>query len=60
MEVSSQLHTPAALPQEKSLQYPLGRRLGGPKSSVVMVSKRRIPSPYWESNPSHLIVPSIA
>jgi hypothetical protein len=32
MEVSGQLHAPAALPQEKSPWYPLGRRLGGPQS----------------------------
>jgi hypothetical protein len=29
MEVSDQLHAPAALPQGKSLLYPLDRRLGG-------------------------------
>jgi hypothetical protein len=29
MEVSGQFHAPAALPQEKSLLYPLDRRLGG-------------------------------
>jgi hypothetical protein len=32
MEVSGQLHTPAALPQGKSLRYPLYRRLGGSQS----------------------------
>jgi hypothetical protein len=32
MEVSSQLHAPAALLQRKSRWYPLDRRLGGPQS----------------------------
>jgi hypothetical protein len=32
MEVSGQLHAPAALPQEKSPYCPLDRRLGGPQS----------------------------
>jgi hypothetical protein len=32
MEVSGQLHAPAALPQGKSPWYPLDRRLGGPQS----------------------------
>jgi hypothetical protein len=32
MEDSGQLHAPAALPQGKSLRYPLDRRLGEPPS----------------------------
>jgi hypothetical protein len=32
MEVSGQLHDPAALSPGKSPQYPLDRRLGGPQS----------------------------
>jgi hypothetical protein len=32
MDVSGQLHAPAALPREKSPWYPLDRRLGGPQS----------------------------
>jgi hypothetical protein len=32
MEVSGQLHAPAALPQGKSPCCPLDRRLGGPQS----------------------------
>jgi hypothetical protein len=32
MEVSGQLHAPAALPQGESPWYPLDRRLGGPQS----------------------------
>jgi hypothetical protein len=32
MEVSGQIHAPAALPPGKQLRYPLDRRLGGPQS----------------------------
>jgi hypothetical protein len=32
MEVSGQLHSPAALPTGKEPWYPLDRRLGGPQS----------------------------
>jgi hypothetical protein len=32
MKVNGQLNAPAALLPEKELQYPLGRRLGGPHS----------------------------
>jgi hypothetical protein len=32
MEVTGQLHAPAALPQGKSPGHPLDRRLGGPQS----------------------------
>jgi hypothetical protein len=32
MEVSGQLHAPAALPPGKDLLYPWDRRLGGPQS----------------------------
>jgi len=32
MEVSGQLHAPAALPPGKEPWYPLDRRLGGPQS----------------------------
>jgi hypothetical protein len=32
MDVSGQLHAPAALPQGKSPWYPLDRKLGGPQS----------------------------
>jgi hypothetical protein len=32
LEVSGQLHAPAALPPGKSSRYPLYRRLGGPQS----------------------------
>jgi hypothetical protein len=32
VEVSGQLHAPAALPLGRSPRYPLDRRLGGPQS----------------------------
>jgi hypothetical protein len=32
MEVSGQLHAPAALPPGKAPRYPMDRRLGGPQS----------------------------
>jgi hypothetical protein len=32
MEVSGQLHAPAAFPPGKEIRYPLNRRLGGPQS----------------------------
>jgi hypothetical protein len=32
MEVSGQLHDPAALPPGKEIRYPLDRRLGRPQS----------------------------
>jgi hypothetical protein len=32
MEMSGQLHVPAALPQGKSPWYPLDRKLGGPQN----------------------------
>jgi hypothetical protein len=32
MEVSGQLHAPAALPQVKSPWYPLDKKFGGPQS----------------------------
>jgi len=35
-------------PQGKSSCYPLDRRLGGPRAILVMVVKRKIPSPHLE------------
>jgi hypothetical protein len=32
MDMSGQLHAPAALPPEKDPRYPLDRRVGGPQS----------------------------
>jgi hypothetical protein len=50
MEVSGQLHAPAALPQGKSPWYPLDRRWVDPRAVVDAVVKRKIPSPRRESN----------
>jgi hypothetical protein len=51
MEVSGQLHAPAALPPGKSPWYPLDRSLGGPQSRSGRGGFRKIPSTRWESNP---------
>jgi hypothetical protein len=59
MEVSGQLHTPAALPQGKSPWYPLDRRLDGPQSQSGHSVEDNIFSPCQESNPNHLIVQPI-
>jgi len=46
MEVSGQLHAPAALPPGKSPRYPLDRRLGGPPSqSRRGDEEKKIPVP---------------
>jgi hypothetical protein len=40
--VSDQLHAPAALPRGKSPQYPLVRRLGGPRAGLDDLEKRKV------------------
>jgi hypothetical protein len=46
MEVSGQLHAPAALPQGKSPWYPLDKRLGGPQSrSGLGGVEKKFPAP---------------
>jgi hypothetical protein len=45
MEVSSQLHDPAALPPEKKPLVPIV-----PSANIDAVVKRKIPSPYQDSN----------
>jgi len=45
MEVSGQLHVPAASPPGKNPWYPLDRRLGRPQSGLDTVVKKNIPSP---------------
>jgi hypothetical protein len=35
----------------KSPWYPLDRRLGGSRASLDVVVRRKIPSPYRDSNP---------
>jgi hypothetical protein len=52
MEVSGQFHTLATLPLGKSMWYPLDRRLGGNRASLDILTKRKNPHPYQESNPS--------
>jgi hypothetical protein len=59
MEVSSQLHTPAALPQGKSPWYPLDRRLGVPQSRSVCGGEEKNSQPplgielYNPDHPAH-------
>jgi hypothetical protein len=60
MEVSGQLHALAALPQGKSPWYPLDRRLGGPRTVLDAVVKRKIPSHRRESKPRTPIVQLVA
>jgi hypothetical protein len=56
MEVSGQLHAPAAYPREKSLRYLLNRTLGGPQSWSGRGGgeKKFLPCRCWESNPARL------
>jgi hypothetical protein len=52
MEVSGQLHAPAALPRRKNPgTYWIGGWVG-PRASLDAVAKRKIPSPRRESNPN--------
>jgi hypothetical protein len=45
LDWSGKIHTPAALPPEKELQYPLDRRLGGPQRySECSCVEQNIPS----------------
>jgi hypothetical protein len=53
MEVSGQLHAPAALPPG------IGGWVG-PRAGLDAVLKRKIPSPCRKSNPNHPIVQPIA
>jgi hypothetical protein len=45
LEVSGQLHAPAALPPGKSPRYPLYRRLGGPQSRSGQHEEEKILDP---------------
>jgi hypothetical protein len=56
MEVSGQLHDPAALPQERAPSTHWIGRWVGPRAVLDTVGKRKIPSPRWESNPRTPIV----
>jgi hypothetical protein len=56
MEVSGQLHDPAALPPGKEPRYPLDRRLCGPKSRSESGGEEKNSQPRRESNPRTSIV----
>jgi hypothetical protein len=49
--VSGQLHAPAAIPPGNEHQYPLARRMGGPRDGLDAVARGKISSPNGESNP---------
>jgi hypothetical protein len=50
MEVSGQLHAPAALPPGKNPWYPFDRRLGGPQSRSGRGGEEKISQAHRESN----------
>jgi hypothetical protein len=50
MEVSGQIHAPAAILQEKESSVPIGQKAGW-DSGMDAVAKRRILCPFRESNP---------
>jgi len=61
MDVSGQLHAPAALPPGKKHRTHYIGGWVGPRASLDTVSKRKIPSPCWESNPEdHPIIQPVA
>jgi hypothetical protein len=53
MEVSGQLHAPAALPLEKEHKVPIRQEWGwvGPRAGLDAVAKITFPSPCQKSNP---------
>jgi hypothetical protein len=51
MDVRGKLHTLAALPLVKELQYQLERRLGGPKSQSRCCGEEKNLYPCQELNP---------
>jgi hypothetical protein len=59
LEVSGQLHAPAALPRGKSPRYPLDRRLGGPQSRSGR-SLEQNSRPYRDSNSDPSVVQPVA
>jgi hypothetical protein len=60
MEVSGQLHAPAAFLKEKSSWYPLDKRLGGPQSRSGRGGEEKNSQPLPESNPRTPIVQPVA
>jgi hypothetical protein len=61
MEVSGQLHVPAALPprERDPGTHWIGERVG-PRAALDAVVKRKIPSPRRDSDPRTLIVQPVA
>jgi hypothetical protein len=59
MEVSGQLHAPAALPPGKEPVVPIAGWVC-PRAVLEAVVKRKIPSPRRESNPRTPIVQPVA
>jgi hypothetical protein len=58
MEVSGQIHAPAALPRGKEPRYPLDRRLGGPQSQCGRRGENSWP--YLDSNSDPSVVQPVA
>jgi hypothetical protein len=52
MEVSGQIHDPAALPQVKSLRYSLDRGWVGPRAGLDAIEKRKILVPVGNRTPT--------
>jgi hypothetical protein len=52
LEVSGQLHAPAALPPGRSPRYPLYRRLGGPQSRSGQHGEVKILDPTGTQTPT--------
>jgi hypothetical protein len=61
MEVSGQLHAPAALPPGKELLVPIGKEAGwAPRAVLDAVVRRKILSFCRESNPRTPIIQPVA
>jgi hypothetical protein len=56
LEVSGQLHAPAALPPGKSPRYPFYRRFGGPQSRSGRYGEVKIFYPTGTRTPAHPLV----
>jgi hypothetical protein len=57
MEVSGQLHSPAALPRERAPgTHWIGGWVVGHRAGLHMVLKRKIPSLHHELNPNYTII----
>jgi hypothetical protein len=52
LEVSGELHAPAALPPGEEPRYPLDRRLGGPQSRPGRHEEEKILDPTWTRTPT--------